>query len=295
MSRLEDMQIYVEVLTRGSFSQAATQLGLSKQYVSRRVAALEERLGVRLLHRTTRQLSPTSLGMDYLERASRVLAAADEADQAISSHSVLPKGKLRLSAPMSYGQEHLPSLVNGFLQQCPEVQIEVDLSDRIVDLLSEGYDMAIRIGRLPDSSLLARKIATVRYLTVASPTYLVKHKPLQHPEQLKQHTCLLYGHGQASEWQFRLSDGQRYTVGLSGRYRSNNGELLLAAAIDGLGITQIPDFIAAPALAAGRLQMVLSDFERDSSVIQVVYPQHRQPNTVVRAFIDFLVAASHGK
>ena len=287
MSRFEDMQIYIETVERGSFSKAAEKLGLSKQYVSHRIAALEERLGIRLLNRTTRKLAPTQLGEEYFSRARQLLFDLDDADRAVSSHAATPKGRLRLAAPMSFGLQHLPDLISRFLTRCPEAEIDLDLNDRIVDLLSEGYDMALRIGVLPDSSLIARRIAPLRQYTVASPDYLARHGAPATPHDLKQHACLPYGHSRPVEWQYRI-DGQRKNIAVDGRLRANNGDLLCHAALAGLGVTQLPGFIVAQALQDGRLCALLAEFEPEAGAVHVVYPCHRQPNTVVRAFSDML-------
>lgn len=290
MSRFEDMQIYVETVERGSFSKAAEKLGLSKQYVSARIAALEERLGIRLLNRTTRKLATTPLGQEYFSRSRQLLQDADDADRAVSSHAATPKGRLRLAAPMSFGLQHLPELISRFLQRCPEAEIDLDLNDRIVDLVSEGYDMALRLGVLPDSTLIARRIAPLRQFTVASPAYLAAHGTPATPQDLKQHACLLYGHARPVEWQYRV-DGTRRSVAVEGRLRANNGDMLCHAAQNGLGITQLPGFIVSSAIAAGQLLPILTDFEPEAGAVHVVYPCHRQQNTVVRAFSDLLYEA----
>jgi DNA-binding transcriptional LysR family regulator len=290
MNRLEDMQIYMETVRCGTFSAAARKLGLSKQYVSQRVAALEARLGVRLLNRTTRKIDPTPLGQEYYVRTLRLLQDADDADHAVSVHSLVPKGRLRMSAPMSYGLQHLPTLVSGFMARCPEVEVDIDLNDRIVDLISEGYDMALRIGVLPDSTLIARRLAPVRQFTVASPAWVAAHGMPQHPDELKQHNCLLYGHARPVDWYHRI-DGQTRRMAVDGRMRANNGEILYQAALDGLGVTQLPGFIVAKAIQDGRLLALLPAFEPEAGAAHVVYPCHRQPNAVVRAFSDVLCAA----
>lgn len=289
MNRLEDMQIYVETVRCGTFSAAARKLGLSKQFVSQRVAALEARLGVRLLNRTTRKIDPTHLGQEYYTRTLRLLQDVDDTDHAISAHSQVPKGRLRMTAPMSYGLQHLPALVSGFLARCPEVEVDIDLNDRIVDLISEGYDMALRIGVLPDSTLIARRLAPVRQFTVASPAYVAAHGMPQHPDELKQHTCLLYGHARPVEWHFRVQGKPRRVV-VDGRMRANNGDILCQAALDGLGLSQLPGFIVAKAIQEGRLLAVLAEFEPEAGAAHVVYPCHRQPNVAVRALSDLLCA-----
>jgi DNA-binding transcriptional LysR family regulator len=290
MSRLEDMQIFVETVERAGFSAAAQRLGLSKQYVSARVAALEARLGARLLIRTTRKLSATPLGLEYFERARRVIAEADEADSVVTNQGGRPSGRLRLSAPMSYGMRHLAALLNQFVERCPEVAIDIDLNDRIADLVSEGYDMAVRVGVLPDSSLVARRLAPVRQLTVGSPDYLDRHGVPDQPSALRRHALLLYGHTRPVAWHYTV-DGVRQAVAVDGRLRANNGELLLDGALRGLGLTQLPEFLVAHALRDGRLRTVLDDFAPEPGAAHVVYPSHRQPSAAVKALADYLCLA----
>lgn len=290
MSRLEDMQIFVESVERGSFSAAARWLGLSKQYVSARVAALEARLGARLLIRTTRKLSATTLGLEYSDRARRVLAGADEADRAVSSQGEVPSGRLRMSIPMSYGTRHLSELIATFVARCPSVDIDVDLDDRVIDLVSEGYDMALRVGVLPDSTLIARRLAPIRQLTVASPAYIERHAMPSEPADLRKHMLLLYGHSRPIAWSYSIA-GRTQAVPVEGRLRANNGDMLLDAAERGLGITQLPEFLVGESVREGRLRVILEDAEPEPGAAHVVYPLHRQPSAAVKAMADFLCIA----
>jgi DNA-binding transcriptional LysR family regulator len=288
MSQLEDMRIFAEAVDAQSFTAAADRLGLSKQFVSKRIAALEKRLGARLLLRSTRRLRVTDLGLAYHERAQRILLEVDDAEQMIASQTAAPRGVLRLSAPMTFATLHLGSVIPVFLQRHPEVSVELELNDRTVDLIGEGYDMAVRIGTLADSVLVARRIAPVQLITCASPEYLrVRGTPMT-PEQLAAHDCLIYGHARHSEWTFRVG-GRARRVTVSGRMRANNGEMLREAAIEGMGVISLPDFIVAAALADGRLVEVLDAFRPDGFTVYAVYPQHRQSSLLVRAFSDFLV------
>lgn len=289
MNHLEDMRILVETLDRGSFSAAAARLALSKQFVSRRVAALEDRLGVQLLTRTTRKLSPTELGRDYAERARRILADVEEAELAMSSNLVEPRGTLRVTAPLSFGLSHLSPLVGQFLSLMPKVELDIDFNDRPVDLVAEGFDMAVRIGVLSDSTLIARKLADVRFTIVASPEYLAQRGRPEQPEQLRDHDCLLYRHSRGTTWML-LVDGREESVPVTGRLRANNGEALRDAAIAGLGLTQLPNFLTGEAIADGRLISLMHDFLPGSGAIYAVHPAHRQRSLPVRAFIDFLAA-----
>lgn len=287
MNQLEDMQIFVATVDAGSFTLAAEKLGLSKQFVSRRVMALEERLGVRLLNRTTRRLHITAAGEEYHARAVRILDDVGEAELAVSSQGAAPRGTLRVSAPMSFGTMHLGAVLPQFMLRYPAVGIELDLNDRAVDLIGEGYDMAIRIGRLQDSTLVGRALTPTRVVSCCSPAYLHGRGAPATPAELAAHDCLLYGHARGVEWQF-LQAGQLRPQPVAGRLLTNNGEIVRDAAIAGLGIAWLPTFIVGEALADGRLVTVLDDYAPPPVAVHAVYPQHRQRSLAIRAFIDFL-------
>jgi len=289
---VEDMRVFREVLDAGSFTAAADRLDTSKQLVSRRIQALEERLGVRLLNRTTRRLSPTPLGLAYLERAREILQAVDEAEDAIGQQGSRPHGRLRVSAPMSFGTLHLAPRMPAFLAAYPEVELAMDLNDRMVDLVGEGYDLAVRIGPLADSSLMARRIGTVHLLTCASPAYLTAAGTPATPADLAGHRCLIYGHGRTGTWQYAGPAGKRpATVTVSGPLCSNNGEMLREVALGGRGLIQLPDFLVDDVVATGQLIRVLDDHAPPPFPLSAVYPRHRQTSPLVRAFIDFLAAS----
>jgi len=287
MNPFEEMRIFCQVLDSGSFTAAADKLGLSKQFISRRLMQLEERLGVRLLNRSTRRLDVTPLGQSYYESALRLLGEVEEVEQGIAGQNSEPRGTLRLSAPLSFALAHLGCLLPLFLQRYPQVSVEVDLSDRPVDLLSEGYDLVLRIGVLEDSTLIARRIASIQRVYCASPGYLASRGVPQHPEQLIGHDCLPYGHGRQVQWRFQVK-GKVLSINVGGRMRVNNGELLKDAAIADLGITYLPTFIVGQALEEGRLVRVLEDFEPEPLTLSAVYPQHRQGSRPVQALIEFL-------
>lgn len=290
MSQLQDMRIFVATVDAESFTAAADRLGLSKQFVSKRIAALEKRLGAQLLVRTTRRQHVTDVGLAYYERTQRILQDVDDAEQMIANQMATPRGVLRLSAPMTFATMHLGTLVATFMRRHPEVSIELDLNDRRVDLIGEGYDMAVRIGTLADSSLIARRITTAQLITCASSDYLRDEGVPMTPGQLTAHACLSYGHTRQSEWTYRIG-GRTRKVSVSGPLRSNNGEMLRDAALAGLGLTVLPDFIVAPALADGRLVEVLEAFRPEGFTVYAVYAQHRQSSLLVRTFSDFLVAS----
>jgi len=287
MNPFEDMRLFCQVMESGSFTAAAEQLGLSKQFVSRRLIQLEDRLGVRLLNRSTRRLDVTPLGQSYYESALRLLSEVEQVEQGIAGQNSEARGTIRLSAPLSFAMAHLGSLLPLFLQHHPHVSVEVDLSDRPVDLISEGYDLVLRIGTLEDSTLIARRIASVQRVYCASPDYLAAHGAPLTPEDLAHHECLPYGHGRQVQWRFQAK-GKPLTLNVSGRMRVNNGELLREAAVAGLGITYLPTFIVAQALEQGQLVSVLKDFVPEPLTLSAVYPQHRQSSRPVQALVEFL-------
>lgn len=287
MSQLEDMQIFVSAVEAQSFTAAADRLGLSKQFISRRIMALEERLGARLLIRTTRKLNVTDTGRGYYERALKIIDEVNETEQLVSRANTSPRGTLRISAPVTFGTLHLGPAIARFMAQCPDVAIELDLSDRFVDIVGEGYDMAIRIGHLADSSLVARHIAPAQLVTCASPAYLKAHGKPKTPLDLKTHECLIYGHARNVEWTF-FEKGKPLRIPVKGRMRANNGELSCAAAIEGLGITLLPTFIVGEALRTKQLLTILDAYAPPPLNIYALYPQHRQSSLAIKAFADFL-------
>jgi DNA-binding transcriptional LysR family regulator len=294
--QLDDMRIFVATVDARSFTTAANRLALSKQFVSRRVMALEAALGVRLLVRNTRKLAVTELGQTFYERAKRILAEVEDAGQAMSMQRAAPHGLLRISAPMSFGVLHLSPLVAAFLQRYPDVRFDMELSDRLVDVVGEGFDMAIRIGTLADSTLVAQRLGDVRMLACCSPQYLRRRGAPATPADLARHACLAYGHGGPASWEFAV-DGARRHVEVRGPLRSNNGELIRDAAMAGLGIALLPDFIVAAAMKAGQLVPVLDPYLPRASALYAVYPHHRQGSMTIRALTGFLreqLAPAHG-
>ncbi|SMG56192.1 LysR family transcriptional regulator [Paraburkholderia susongensis] len=285
--QLEDMRIFVATVDAHHFTAAANRLSLSKQFVSRRVMALEEALGVQLLIRNTRKLAVTDLGQEFYERARRILNEVEDAEQAMSLRRAGPRGLLRVSAPMSFGMMHLSPLVSAFLREHGDVRFDMELSDRTVDVIGEGFDMAIRIGTLSDSTLIAQKLIDVRMLVCASPAYLKRRGKPATPVDLARHACLLYGHGGVVSWEFMV-DGAAKSVEVRGPLRANNGDLIRDAAVAGLGLVRLPDFIVADALKSGQLVSVLEAFLPKATGVYAVYPQHRQSSVTIRAFVEFL-------
>jgi DNA-binding transcriptional LysR family regulator len=288
MGRLEEMQAFLRTAEVQSFTGAAQRLGLSKSMVSQRVADLEARLGVRLLNRTTRRLSLTEAGQVFLEGCSRAIREVEEAEEAASRHGSELRGTLRIAAPLSFALLHLRPAMLDFMTAHPELEVYLDMDDRVIDLIQGGYDMALRIGRLPDSSLIARRLGPTRTVVCASPAYLIERGRPEHPSQLSGHECLLYtGTARSDHWSFQI-DGQWVGVPVHGRLQANNGDMLLSAAVAGYGIALLPSFIVGTALERGDLTCLLNGFPTPDGAIHAVYPAARQVSQRVRAFSDFL-------
>ncbi|HEV7372821.1 LysR family transcriptional regulator [Arenibaculum sp.] len=288
MDRLDDMIAFVSVVDCRSFTAAAEKLGVSKSVISRRMTELENRLGARLLNRTTRRLSMTEIGQAFYERSVRILADVDDAEAVVSSLHASPRGVLRIAAPLSFGMLHLAPALPDFMAPHPDLEVELDLNDRYVDLVEERYDVAVRIGRLKDSSLVARRIAPNRRVVVGSPGYFARHGRPERPDDLLNHNCLLYTNVPiAEQWQFRV-DGVQRPVRAAGSLRVNNGETLRDAAVAGLGLAILPTFICGSDLSAGRLEPVLVGNVVSDSAVHAVYPHGRHLSPKVRAFVDFI-------
>jgi DNA-binding transcriptional LysR family regulator len=290
MDRLAALEAFVRVAETHSFSEAARRLRASKSLVSRQVAALEADLGARLFHRTTRSLTLTEAGQGYYERAARILADLDEANLSVSRLQAAPRGRLRINAPMSFGYLHLAPAIPEFLARHPEVAIDMVMNDRFVDLVDEGFDVAVRIARMADSSLVARKLAPIRRAICASPAYFARHGVPATPDDLKVHECLTYSNlPTPGEWRLLHPGGRPWPVEIKGRFQANNGDALLAAALAGLGVINQPTFIVGRDLQAGTLVSVLTEFTPQDSALHAVYPHSRHLSPKVRAFVDFLV------
>ncbi|MEE4411489.1 MULTISPECIES: LysR family transcriptional regulator [unclassified Serratia (in: enterobacteria)] len=287
--------LFVAVVECGSFSAAGQRLGITKSAVSKRIAQLEGSLGVQLLHRTTRSLSLTEAGEQYFGYARNACAVAQEGEDAITRLQGQPQGILRLSVPMVFGRLHIAPLIPVFLAACPEVEITMMMDDKLVDLVEGGYDLAIRIGRLADSSLIARRIAPCYSVLCAAPAYLARSGTPKELAQLAQHNCLFYSYYRAgSEWQFQGPEGAvRFQP--RGNYQVNNSEALREALIAGLGICQMPTFIVGEDLAQGRLVEVLPDYRLPEHAIYAVYPERKHVPAKVMAFVDFLLAQLGGE
>lgn len=289
MSELDDIRGFVAVVETGGFSSAARRLGVSKSIVSRRIARLEEELGTRLLSRTTRGVSPTEAGLEFKARGERILADLAEARDAVARHGARIVGRLRLSLPLSFGIRHVAPLLADLAARHPGLEIDAAYSDRRVDLIAERFDAAIRIGSLPDSSLIARRIAPITTAIVASPAYLDRHGRPQRPEDLAGHECIIYtGRSDNGAWRFR--SGRRWvSVRPEGRVRADSGDAVLATALAGLGIAGLPTFLAAGAIERGELEPLLRDYHLPEAAIYVVRPPGAQVPGKVRVLIDMMV------
>jgi DNA-binding transcriptional LysR family regulator len=288
MDRVETTAVFVEVAERGSFAAAARQLRRSPASVTRAVAELEARLGVRLLNRTTRAVSLTDAGTRFLTGARRVLAEFDEIERAAAGEGSAPRGELRITAPIMFGRLHLVPTVVAFLQRFPDVSVALTLLDRPVDLVEEGLDAALRIGALAESSAIATRVGAVRQVVVAAPGYLRERGVPATPADLETHTAVAFPNISSSErWTFRDRDGGVLRVAIKPRLIVNTSEAAIAAAVDGFGITQVLSYQAAGEIASGALVRLVQEFEGEVWPVQLLYPGGRHPPPKLRAFLDF--------
>lgn len=291
MDTLDAMRVFAAVVERNGFSAAAQALGLSTAGVTRQVAALEKRLSTRLLHRTTRRVSPTSAGAAYYAQCVRLLAEFDALEASIGAQALEPSGTLRINAPVSWGIARLGPLLAGYRQRYPQVELDLALSDRLVDMVEEGYDVAIRITREPSPALIARRLGQARITLCAAPSYLAARGTPHTPQELEQHDCLGYSYWTSgNQWPLQGPGGEtRVTV--NSILQANNGDVLREAAIAGMGVILQPDFLLEDALADGRLVRVLPEWEVPTIGIFAVYTSRSHLAPKVRSFIDYLVDA----
>ncbi|MEQ8504730.1 MAG: LysR family transcriptional regulator [Rhodospirillales bacterium] len=288
MDNLTGMAVFAKVVETGTFTGAAKALGLSKGAISKQVARLEDRLGARLLNRTTRRSSLTEVGAAFYERCRRIVAEAEEAELAVTRLHAEPRGTLRVNMSMSFGLLHVAAALPDFMTAYPEIDLDVTLDDRVVDVVDEGYDMVLRITDMPDSTLIARRLAPFCVATCASPDYWDRHGRPKRPEDLRGHNCLLYTYlSTLDEWRYS-EGGNLIGVRVAGNMRCNNGEVLRSAALAGQGVIRSPTFIVGRDLQAGTLEWVLQEFEETARSIYAVYPHNRHLSAKVRAFVDFL-------
>ena len=291
MDRYQEMQVFAAIVDGGSFVKAADALKMSKAAVSRHVAELEARLGVRLLNRTTRKLSLTDEGQTFHARCSTLLADIAEAEAEITARSGHASGLLRINVPVTFGLMHLARLWPAFMAQHPQVELDITLADRLVDLVEEGFDMAVRIARLPSSSLISRKLASTRLVLCASPAYLAQNPVLAHPRDIARHAVLAYTLlSTGDDWQFEGPEGP-VTVRIKPRLRSNSGDTCRAAALQDQGLILQPSFLIDAELRSGALSEVLPDYRAMDLGIYAVFPSRRHVSPKIRLLIDYLAAA----
>ncbi|MES2759963.1 MAG: LysR family transcriptional regulator [Pseudomonadota bacterium] len=291
MDLFASMRMYVAVVEGGSFSAAADKLEISRAMVSKQIQKLEEHLGTRLMNRTTRRLSLTETGREFYERSTQIIGDVAEAEQIAGRMTRRPQGVLRLTVPLSYAQHRLAAIFGDYTQAYPQVRLDISLSDRKVDLVEEGMDLAIRIGALPQSDLIARKIGGVRSVVCAAPAYLARHGAPRAPADLAGHACLGYTlTGSGADWRLE-GPGGPVSVAIAGPIRADNGDIIRLAALSGAGIVFQPQFIVGDDIDAGRLVRVLPEWQSAELGVYAVYPSRKHLSAKVRTFVDFVAAA----
>ena len=295
MNRFENMNAFVHVVETGSISAAADRMNVAKSVVSRRLKELEEHLGVELFHRTTRQMNLTDTGRGFYQQCVRILEDVLEAEHAMSQFHGSLKGGLKVAMPLSFGLMHLGPAIHEFLDLHPDVEFNLDLNDRQVDLLAEGFDLGIRIANLSDSSLIARRLSPIRAVMCASPTYLERMGVPQTPQQLIYHRCLVYNLiSNFDHWDLYDDDGLLTSIKIVPYLKASNGEFLRDAAVAGLGIILMPTFIIYQEIERGALIPLLTEFHAPQLTAYAIYPQTRHLSQRVRALVDFLIKRFEG-
>ncbi|MFA5957104.1 LysR family transcriptional regulator [Hyphomicrobium sp.] len=289
MDKLDAMRALVKVVSSGSYAEAARRLGLTRSAVSKGVMELEQALGARLLDRTTRRVTPTEAGLAYYERCVSILSQIEETESQVSRLHDEPKGILKVNAPMSFGMLYLGKAISDFMIRFGELKVELVLTDRFIDPLEEGADITLRIGTFTDSSLIARRIAPARMILAASPEYIEKHGAPLSPADLIDHRCLSYGHSTSMQRWHLTDKGQPVSIAIGACLSSNNGDVLRDAAVQGIGIANLPTFIVGQDVSAGRLKLVLPDNRPADLSIHALYAPNRYLAAKTRVFIDFLV------
>ena len=292
MAKLPDFEglaIFAKVVELRSFAAAAGELSLSKATVSKAVTRLEERLGARLFNRTSRRLALTDAGQKLSERAARLLADGEAAENEALAQSMSPRGLVRFAVPMTFGVRMVAPILPQFLEQYPDVSIDLHLGDAMVDLIGEGFDMGMRIASLPDSSLIARRLCAMPRYTVAAPAYLKRYGRPTHPMHLAQHRCLGYAYlSTAGVWNYTNAKGEQASVRPAGPLRVNNGEALMPALLAGLGIADVPEFIVGDAIASGEVEVILKDWKQTEGAVHLVMPPGGPRPARVEVLADFL-------
>jgi len=280
----EGVSEFVAVAEAESFTAAAKRLGISTAQVSRQVSALESRLSTKLLYRTTRKVSVTEAGQTYYQYCRQVLDGLEEAERAMTNLQLIPKGKLRLTAPVTYGEKVIAPLVNDFILRYPELEVQLNLTNQKLDLVGGGYDLAIRLGKLEDSSMMAKRLSSRTLYVCASPEYLSTYGVPHSLSELDRHNCL---QGNLDYWRFQ-DRGKPYNVRVKGNMKCDSGWALLDAALKGIGIVQLPDYYVQPSLACGELMNLLEHYQEADDGIWAIYPHNRHLSPKVRMLLDFL-------
>ena len=292
MSVLPYFETFAAVVEKGSFTAAAEALGVSKSVVSKQVSLLERHLGAQLLNRTTRRLHLTQAGEVFASYSQRIMLEVREAEQSVMPLQSEPQGRLRISAPESLAMSLLPEALLRFQKQFPKLELEVHITGHFVDLIEEGIDVALRVGELEDSSLVARLLMPCNFHACASPEYLKKYGSPENPDGLSNHNCLIYSQGPQSEsWFFKDADGKGIHTKVDGNLRSDTGNLLMSAALNGNGIFIGPTYMVVDALKEGRLETVLDDYAPAATGLYAVYPYSKLVSKKIRVFVDYLVEA----
>lgn len=295
MDRFENMNTFINVVEAGGITAAAARMNVAKSVISRRLKELEAHLGAELFHRTTRRMNLTDSGRTFYQQSIRILADLIEVEHATSRFHGALKGGLKVALPLSFGLMHLGPIINAFLKTHPEIRFDLDFNDRQIDLLAEGFDLAIRIANLPDSSLIARRIAPINAILCASPAYLDRNGKPNSPAALVHHQCLAYSLTNNFEyWDLYDAEGKVTRIKITPYLKASNGEFLRDAAVNGLGITLIPTFIAYKEIENGALVSILNEYRYSSLAVYAIYPQTRYLSQRVRVFIDFLIKRFEG-
>ena len=296
MDRFQSLSVFAKVVEQGGFARAAERLQLSASAVSRHVAELEAHLGVRLLNRTTRKLSLTESGQAFHERTVQLLADLEEAEASVAASALSPRGTLRLTCPIAFGEWYVAPAIAAFSAQHPQLRFDVELSDRMVDLVEEGFDLGIRIGSSSSQALIARRIGETRLVCVASPSYVARHGVPKVPQDLTGHRCLVYSYQSVRDvWRFADARGVEHVVRIAGPAMSNNGRFLAALAACGMAISMEPDILVRDELRSGRLVELLAGYRPPAIPIHAVYPSRRHLSAKVRTFVDFIAKRFAGE
>lgn len=290
MDRFEEMRNFVRVVDAGSITRAADRMHLAKSAVSRRLSDLESRLGVQLLNRTTRRMTLTDTGQRFYDQTTRLLAELGDVEADITSAEAALSGRIRLAAPTVFGRRHLGPAILEFVAEHPEIEFDIEFNDRHIDIVEEGFDLAVRIAKLADSRMIARKLARITAVIAASPDYWRRHGKPKRPQQLSRYRCIHYIYQQSTTWRYRSAGGKTGSVRIPSALQANNGDFILEAAIKGLGVIRQPRFICHQAIEAGLLEPVFTNYQWLDVAAYAIFPETRNLPRRIRAFIEFLNA-----